>query len=123
MRLSVRRFLVGVLISLAALSFYGAVKASSPDMAAKQDASVQTETPMQAPEDQGQALRVRQSQEDVDAKSTGCQSCHTATDSVSMHKSPAVDLVADMIGSARRRQFVLGFRFEVAGIVSLVQLA
>src|ERR1700722_4202555 len=40
-----------------------------------------------------------------------------------MHKSPAVDLVADMIGSARRRQFVLGFRFEVAGIVTLVQLA
>jgi hypothetical protein len=40
-----------------------------------------------------------------------------------MHKSPAVDLVADMIGSAGRRQFVLGFRFKVAGIVSLVQLA
>jgi hypothetical protein len=90
MRLSVRRFLVGVLVSLAALSFYGAVKASSPDMPAKQDSGAQTETPMPAPDDQGQGLRIRQSQDDVDAKSAGCQSCHTATDSVSMHKSPAV---------------------------------
>jgi hypothetical protein len=90
MRLSVRRFLVGVLVSLAALSFYGAVKASSPDMPAKQDSGAQTETPMPAPDDQGQGLRIRQSQDDVDAKSAGCQSCHTATDSVSMHESPAV---------------------------------
>src|SRR3979411_824385 len=88
MRLSVRRFLVGVLVSLAALSFYGAVKASSPDMPAKQESGAQTETPM--PDDQGQGLRIRQSQDDVDAKSAGCQSCHTATDSASMHKSPAV---------------------------------
>ena len=43
MRLSVRRFLVGVLVSLAALSFYGAVKASSPDMPAKQDSGAQTD--------------------------------------------------------------------------------
>src|SRR5580704_6363724 len=89
MRLSIRRFLVGVLVSLAALSFYGAVKASSPDTPAKQD-SAQTETPMPAPDDQGRGLRIRQSQDDVDAKSAGCQSCHTTTDSVSMHKSPAV---------------------------------
>jgi hypothetical protein len=89
MRLSGRRFLVGILVSLAALSFYGAVKASSPDMPAKQDSGAQTETPMPAP-DQGQGLRIRQSQDDVDAKSAGCQSCHTATDSASMHTSPAV---------------------------------
>ena len=29
----------------------------------------------------GTGLRIRQSQDDVDAKSAGCQSCHTATDS------------------------------------------
>src|ERR1700687_1122733 len=90
MRLSGRRFLVGVLVSLAALSFDGAVKASSPDMPAKPDGGAQTETPLPAPDDQGQGLRIRQSQDDVDAKSAGCQSCHTATDSASMHKSPAV---------------------------------
>src|SRR5438552_14591754 len=90
MRLSGRRFLTGVFVFLAAVSFYGAVMASSPDMAAKQDASAQTETPTQGPEDLGQALRLRQTQEDVDAKSAGCQSCHTTTDSVTMHKSPSV---------------------------------
>src|ERR1022692_2473026 len=40
-----------------------------------------------------------------------------------MHKSPAVNLVAETIGSARCRQLVLGFRLEVSGIVPLVQLA
>ena len=88
MRLSGRRFLIGVL--LAAPSFYGAGRVSSWDMAGKQDAISQTETPIQPPGDQGQSLRLRQSQADVDVKSTGCQSCHVATDSMTMHKSPAV---------------------------------
>jgi hypothetical protein len=34
----------------------------------------------------------RQTAEDVHAKSEGCLSCHTATDSASMHQSPAVRL-------------------------------
>jgi hypothetical protein len=90
MRLSGRGFLIGVLVSLAVASFCGAVLAKSPDMAARQDANVQTGDRTQGPEDQGQGLRIRQTLEDVGAKSAGCQSCHTATDSVTMHKNPAV---------------------------------
>ena len=48
MRLSGRRFLIGVL--LAAPSFYGAGRVSSWDMAGKQDAISQAETPIQSPE-------------------------------------------------------------------------
>src|SRR5688500_2185072 len=33
-----------------------------------------------------------QSDDDVNAKSSGCQSCHTQTDSKSMHKAPSVKL-------------------------------
>jgi hypothetical protein len=38
------------------------------------------------------AAPARQTAEDVHAKSEGCLSCHTATDSASMHQSPAVRL-------------------------------
>ena len=55
MRLSVRRFLVGVFVSLAALSFYGAVKASSPDMPAKREWRSH-ENHSLPPADPGQAL-------------------------------------------------------------------
>src|ERR1700753_1389956 len=35
---------------------------------------------------------LKQSQADADRKSAGCMSCHTTTDSVTMHTSPGVTL-------------------------------
>jgi hypothetical protein len=89
MRLRGRLFLIGVLVVTAALFFYRAVKASPPE-AARQDASPQADPATQTAPDQGQDLRLRQTPVDVDAKSAGCQSCHTATDSATMHKSSFV---------------------------------
>ena len=54
--------------------------------------------------DQAQGLRIRQSQDDVDAKSAGCQSCHTATDSATMQISPVRIGCTDCHGGDADRQ-------------------
>ncbi len=92
MRLSGRHYLIGILASTFAISLYGVVKASSRTATVKYDANVQTGSTTQRPEGQRQPLRLSQSQEEVDAKSAGCQCCHTATDSVTMHVSQSVHI-------------------------------
>src|SRR5260370_7693526 len=92
MRLSGRHYLIGILASTFAISLYGVVKASSRTATVKYDANVQTGSTTQRPEGQRQPLRLSQSQEEVDAKSAGCQSCHTATDSVTMHVSQSLHI-------------------------------
>src|SRR5258708_37122440 len=87
MRLTGKGYLMGVLASSLVISLYGVVKASPGAATVKQ-------TPSTTQEQDGQRkpLRLSQSQEEVDAKSAGCQSCHTATDSVSLHVSQAVPI-------------------------------
>ena len=90
MRLSGRHYLVGILTSSLAISLYGVFAASSRNLAAKPNP--QTERPMQKLDGQRQPVRLNQTQEEADAKSTGCQSCHTNSDSVTMHVSQSVRL-------------------------------
>ena len=80
------RYLMGLLASSCVISLYGVVAASSPGAAARPD----TGSTMQALD--SQSLRLKQTQDDVDAKSLGCQSCHTTTDSRTMHVSQSVRL-------------------------------
>jgi hypothetical protein len=54
-----------------------------------QDAAAQTRG---TSEDQEQSLRLRQTQEEADAKSAGCLNCHTSTDSKTMHRTQTVRL-------------------------------
>jgi hypothetical protein len=54
-----------------------------------QDAAAQTRG---TSEDQEQSLRLRQTQEEADAKSAGCLGCHTSTDSKTMHRTQTVRL-------------------------------
>src|SRR5437773_2868330 len=42
--------------------------------------------------EQRETLLIRQSQEEADSKTKGCLSCHTQTDSVTMHESDTVRL-------------------------------
>ncbi len=95
MRLKGKARLYGtaVLASSYVIFLYGIVSASSSSLGSPQQPTAQTGTPRQAvQEDSSQSLRLRQTQEEADAKSLGCQSCHTATDSRTMHSSPAVRL-------------------------------
>jgi hypothetical protein len=83
---------MGLLASSFAISLYGIVASTSPSLGAQPKHEAQTETLAQASGGQSQSLRLKQTQEEVDAKSVGCQSCHTATDSVTMHVSQSVRL-------------------------------
>ena len=87
MRLTGKGYLMGVLASSLVISLYGVVKASPGAATVKQ-------TPSTTQEQDGQRkpLRLSQSQAEVDAKSAGCQSCHTVTDSVTMHVSQSVHI-------------------------------
>ena len=87
MRLTGKGYLMGVLASSLVISLYGVVKASPGAATVKQ-------TPSTTQEQDGQRkpLRLSQSQAEVDAKSAGCQSCHTATDNVTMHVSQSVHI-------------------------------
>src|SRR5579864_927025 len=88
MRLTGKGYLMGVLASSLVISLYGVVKASPGPATVQQ-------TPRTTQEQDTQRkppLRLSQSQAEVDAKSAGCQSCHTATDSVTMHVSQSVHI-------------------------------
>ena len=85
-----KRWALVLLASLCVASLY--IGVNSPIVAAKQDpAAVSTPPPAQAqlPEPD-QTLRLKQSQDEVDARSLGCRSCHTSTDSSTMHASSSV---------------------------------
>lgn len=85
--------LVGLWASLCLVCVSGVaygVATNSSRAAAEEGASVGASA--QAMGRKGQALRVEQTPEEVYAKSAGCQSCHTTTDSATMHSSPAVHL-------------------------------
>jgi len=86
MRLKGKYYLAAILALWCAISLYGAVKANSPAEAATQNADAQMGTPSA----QRQPLRLNQTQEEVEAKSAGCLSCHTTTDSLTMHVAPSV---------------------------------
>jgi hypothetical protein len=92
LRGSGKQYLMGLLASSCLISLYGVVAASSSNLEAKQDAGAPMGMSMQAKGGQGQSLRLEQTQEEVDAKSVGCQTCHTTTDSTSMHVSQSVRL-------------------------------
>src|SRR3979490_3411947 len=67
----------GSILCLAALSFFFAFHASS-------------KTPARAPQEAG--LFRGQPQEEADRKSSGCISCHTATDEPTMHPTKTVHI-------------------------------
>src|SRR5208337_2801520 len=95
MRLKDKARLYGtaLLVSSYVIFLYGIVSASSSGLGSAQQPTAQTGTPRQAvQEDSSQSLRLRQTQEEADAKSLGCQSCHTATDSRTMHLTQTVRL-------------------------------
>jgi hypothetical protein len=83
-----KRYALALLASSCVISLYVAVNSSS--VASKQDPVPQSGAPAQTSEVQSDSLRLKQSQADVDAKSAGCQSCHTSTDSSTMHVSQSV---------------------------------
>src|ERR1700761_646268 len=84
-----KRWALAVLASLCVASLY--IGVDSPTVAAKQDSAAPSTAPAQAPSPTpNQDLRLKQPQDDVDSKSLGCQSCHTSTDSSTMHASSAV---------------------------------
>jgi hypothetical protein len=87
-----RRYLIGLLASSCVICLYGVVAASSPGSRPKQDPGAQAETGSQDTSGQDQSLRLKQTLEDVQAKSAGCQTCHTSTDSSTMHVSQSVRL-------------------------------
>ena len=69
----------------------GAAKSSNPGSKAKEEPAV-VRSPQAAQENQSPVPRLRQTQEEADAKSLGCESCHTTTDSRSMHLTGTVRL-------------------------------
>ena len=71
----------------------GMLATSFPSRAAKQDSSAQTPpSPSPGNDNPSQSLRLSQTQQEADDKSAGCQSCHTATDSKTMHLTNTVRL-------------------------------
>src|SRR3984957_12217672 len=86
-----KRWALAVLASLCVASLY--VGVNLPSVSAKQDQGSTASAPVvaqsQSP-DSNASLRLKQTQDDVDAKSLGCRSCHTSTDSNTMHASPSV---------------------------------
>src|SRR5579871_1139823 len=90
MRLGCKLCWIGLLTSSLVIALYGALLTSSPTDAAP---GRQSAPPARArTTDSDGDLRLKQNQQDVDAKSAGCQSCHQTTDSTTMHASPSVRL-------------------------------
>jgi len=85
-------YLLGLVASLCLISACGIVLAGSRRVEAQEDRNAPVDTPTRAAGGQSQSLRLKQTSEEVDAKSAGCQSCHTATDSTTMHVSQSVRL-------------------------------
>ena len=85
-------YLPGLLASLCLICACGIVITVSSSVEAQQDANAPVEMAPRATGAQSQSLRLKQTSEEVDAKSAGCQSCHTSTDSTTMHVSPSVRL-------------------------------
>jgi hypothetical protein len=84
-------YLTALLAGTCAISLYGVVVTGSPIAAVRQESAAATGS-RQPTGRQSDSLRLKQTEEEVDAKSSGCQSCHTTTDSKTMHTSPAVRL-------------------------------
>ena len=85
-----------MIVAAAILIFFGIASAAAgkpqQDPAAAQQSSIdQTQQTQQPQESQErQTLLIRQSQEEADTKSKGCLSCHTQTDSLTMHETNTV---------------------------------
>src|SRR5690349_23892635 len=78
-----------MVVAAAILVFFGIASAAAgkpqQDQPAMQSSVDQTQ---ESPE--RQTLLIRQSQEEADTKSKGCLSCHTQTDSLTMHETNTV---------------------------------
>jgi hypothetical protein len=85
------RLAVGAGISCAILSCV-LIAANAPALAGKHSDTVQTGSSPGSQDAQRQPLRLSQTPEDVEANSAGCMTCHTTTDSMTMHTSPSVRL-------------------------------
>jgi hypothetical protein len=86
-----KRWALALLTSLCIASLY--VGVNSPSVAAKQESGATSNAPAQSPAQApapDDSLRLKQTPDEVDAKSIGCRSCHTSTDSNTMHASSAV---------------------------------
>src|ERR1700694_6010194 len=87
------RHRVELLVSSCVICVYGMLAASFASRGAKQEPSSQTPpSPSSANENHSQSLRLNQTQQEADDKSVGCQSCHTSTDSKTMHLTNTVRL-------------------------------
>ena len=82
-----KRWALALLTSFCIASLY--IGVNSPSVAAKQDSATTPTTPAQQPGSDN-SLSLKQTTDEVDAKSLGCQSCHTSTDSSTMHASASV---------------------------------
>lgn len=87
------RYGLALLLSSSVICVYGMLAASFTSRAARQETSAQTPPSASSTnENPSQSLRLNQSQQEADDKSAGCQSCHTSTDSKTMHLTNTVRL-------------------------------
>src|ERR1700730_17841827 len=87
------RYGMALLVSSSVVSVYGIFAGSSASRGANQEQSSQSPpSPSSANENHSQSLRLNQTQQESDDKSVGCQSCHTSTDSKTMHLTNTVRL-------------------------------
>src|SRR6202011_5679939 len=87
------RYGLALLVSSSVISVFGMLATSFASRAARQEAASQTlSSPSSGNENRSQSLRLNQTQQEADDKSVGCQSCHTTTDSKTMHLTDTVRL-------------------------------
>src|SRR5687768_16971753 len=85
-----RRAAVTVLWLAALVCLFFATALSAPSAPADSPAAPASSDAPGAPAPANASRLLEQTQADVERKSAGCISCHTATDSASMHESDAV---------------------------------
>ena len=85
------RYAATILLSASVVSVCGIFAAWSASPGPSQQAIPQNGTVRQTAPDE-QSLRLGQTQEEADAKSAGCLSCHTSTDTKTMHRPATVRL-------------------------------
>src|ERR1700733_15263882 len=83
-----QRLLIAVFVGAAAICLYSVISPSRSLSASQEPAAAAT----QAPEAERPPILLQQTQEEADAKSAGCRSCHTTTDALTMHASQSVRL-------------------------------
>jgi hypothetical protein len=66
------------------------IAANSQALSGTQTGSVQMRSPSDSQDGQSQTSWLNQTPQDVEAKSSGCMTCHTRTDNLTMHSSPSV---------------------------------